>query len=371
MPDVPPTLSFEEKLKQLRREKLKPLLHDSEIARTVEDCQPRELYRLLLKKRKTCRLADRPLIDTILSSRRLFAEKVRRAPTLFTINGVGSKLYGKQEVDPGDGTYIATLYAVLLYIPLYPLAQYWVHPAGGRRWSFLGKVPLNKAALLWRRIAAGAALAAACAVAICVLYTKTFTNLYLVNGLDIPVAVAIDSARPVQVPGNSQRAVSNLRHGRHHLATRTVGGEPVEELDVDVPLAKDVIAYNVIGAAPLSSVGVQYFVQGHAPSDPGHMPRNEQHNYCGQRFIVCDNVQDVFVSPPTQIKMESDTVIRWTFNRDHGGWVKTLRILSYEEKHGQATALAEQIARIEPENEQAVWYGIEYARIERGMTQAM
>src|SRR5258708_6887395 len=126
MPDTTPAQSFEESLKQLRREKFKPLMHDVEIARAVDEGQPHTLYRLLLKKLKTVPLADRPLLNELLNNRRLFAERVKRAPTMFTLNGVGSKLYGKQEPDPGDCSHIATLHAVVLYIPLYPLAQYWV-----------------------------------------------------------------------------------------------------------------------------------------------------------------------------------------------------------------------------------------------------
>lgn len=45
---------------------------------------------------------------------------------------------------PGPGSYVATLYFVVLFIPLFPIACYRVIPRGGSAWSFLGKVPYSK-----------------------------------------------------------------------------------------------------------------------------------------------------------------------------------------------------------------------------------
>src|SRR2546427_786735 len=137
MPDTPPAPSMEERLKALRRERLKDLMYDVEIARAVENDRPRDLYRLLSKKRKTSGMAEQASISELLNTRRLFAEKIRRAPTMYTVNGVGTSLYGKQEEDPNDGTYIATLFVVLLFAPLYPLGQYLVAPAARRNGRFL------------------------------------------------------------------------------------------------------------------------------------------------------------------------------------------------------------------------------------------
>ncbi|EKE05940.1 MAG: hypothetical protein ACD_19C00140G0007 [uncultured bacterium] len=40
-----------------------------------------------------------------------------------TFNGIGTTLYGRQDVNP-DGSYIATKWFVLLYFPILPLGTY-------------------------------------------------------------------------------------------------------------------------------------------------------------------------------------------------------------------------------------------------------
>src|ERR1041384_8070023 len=200
MPDTPPAPSMEEQLKALRRERLKDLMYDVEIARAVENDRPRELYRLLQRKRNSGGMAEQAPINELLNTRRLFAEKIKRAPTMYTVNGVGTSLYGKQEEDPNDGTYIATLFVVLLFAPLYPLGQYLVAPAGGRKWYFLAKVPLNRKMTLWRRAAEIGALALSVGITVAVTFSRSHTDLQLVNGLDIPVTVQLDATAPVTVP---------------------------------------------------------------------------------------------------------------------------------------------------------------------------
>ncbi len=65
------------------------------------------------------------------------------APAMFTLNGVGTKLYGERDYDDETGTHVATLCVVVLFIPVFMLSAYRVARAGGRKWYFLGKVPLS------------------------------------------------------------------------------------------------------------------------------------------------------------------------------------------------------------------------------------
>jgi hypothetical protein len=68
---------------------------------------------------------------------------VQSAPSLSTFNGLGTTLYGRSSYDKPTDSYLATLYFVLLWIPLFPLGRYrvrWVFP---KSYSFLGKVPLR------------------------------------------------------------------------------------------------------------------------------------------------------------------------------------------------------------------------------------
>ena len=65
-------------------------------------------------------------------------------PSMSTINGIGTALYGHRDEDPGTGTYVATLYFVLLFVPIFPISSYRVRPAAGGGWYFLGKVPFGQ-----------------------------------------------------------------------------------------------------------------------------------------------------------------------------------------------------------------------------------
>ena len=42
---------------------------------------------------------------------------------MFSINGIGTSLYGKSEVE-SDGSYVATKWFIVLFLPLFPLGSY-------------------------------------------------------------------------------------------------------------------------------------------------------------------------------------------------------------------------------------------------------
>ncbi len=68
---------------------------------------------------------------------------IKEAPTLHTINGFGTTLYGRSDYDSISETYITTLYFVALFIPLFPIARYRVKNIGDGKFSFYGKEPLR------------------------------------------------------------------------------------------------------------------------------------------------------------------------------------------------------------------------------------
>jgi hypothetical protein len=69
---------------------------------------------------------------------------IEAAPTLYTINGIGTMLYGQRDNDVRTGSYVATLYFTFFFVPLFPISCYRVRSAGGRSWNFLAKVPYSK-----------------------------------------------------------------------------------------------------------------------------------------------------------------------------------------------------------------------------------
>lgn len=56
---------------------------------------------------------------------------VEHAPSLFTWNGLGLRIYGKSEEDPDLGSYMTTYYFVVFFLPLIPICRYRVIDAGG------------------------------------------------------------------------------------------------------------------------------------------------------------------------------------------------------------------------------------------------
>ncbi|HEV8245733.1 MAG TPA: hypothetical protein VGP93_08190 [Polyangiaceae bacterium] len=70
-------------------------------------------------------------------------EPLRSAPTMATVNGFGARLYGKRDVRD-DGSYIATRFLTLLFVPVFPLDAFRVIPDRSG-WHFLAKAPLSAA----------------------------------------------------------------------------------------------------------------------------------------------------------------------------------------------------------------------------------
>lgn len=82
----------------------------------------------------------------------------KKPPTLQTVNGIGTTVYGKRDARP-DGSYVKTRYFALVFVPVLPLDAWRVREAPGEGWYFLGKVPLGPVAKWWRRgLAAAVAL---------------------------------------------------------------------------------------------------------------------------------------------------------------------------------------------------------------------
>jgi tetratricopeptide (TPR) repeat protein len=74
---------------------------------------------------------------------------IRSAPTLQTVNGIGTTIYGRRDYDPETGTYVKTHCFSVLFIPVLALGAYRVADAEGGGWYFIGKVPLSGLARAW------------------------------------------------------------------------------------------------------------------------------------------------------------------------------------------------------------------------------
>jgi len=82
-------------------------------------------------------------------------EPVRKAPTLFTLNTFGFKLYGKSDYDAETDSYMTTHYFVALFFPLFPVARYRVISEDGTHYRFLGKGKFRRAEMIHLMVFAG------------------------------------------------------------------------------------------------------------------------------------------------------------------------------------------------------------------------
>ena len=65
---------------------------------------------------------------------------IRKAPTMASINGIGTRIYGD------------TLYFCFVFIPIIPLARYSLEDHGGGSYNFLGKLELHNWQKYWKYI---------------------------------------------------------------------------------------------------------------------------------------------------------------------------------------------------------------------------
>ena len=83
-------------------------------------------------------------LSTVRGNDRLYGDliPISSAPSLHTINGIGTTMYGSTDHDPASGSYLSTHYFVFLAIPIFPISRYRVIPTGNG-YRFLGKAPLR------------------------------------------------------------------------------------------------------------------------------------------------------------------------------------------------------------------------------------
>jgi tetratricopeptide (TPR) repeat protein len=276
-----------------------------------------------------------------LLDRRLFLWPYKRAPSLHRVNGVGAGLYGSSEKDPSDGTYIATYCASFVFFPVFPIGQYLVRDAGGNSYNIFGKIPVSGVVRAWRRAFGLAAAASAALIALAVVRSHHTAHVQLVNGLSIPVEVSIAGSTGWVAPG--AHLERTLKAGKAEIVARDKQKRILETLSVDLPGATDLVAYNVLGAAPLYAEGVVYYA-----NDKGKNQPNPVITYGGDSFVYRDHIQYIFEKPPESIQMDGSQETRWAFQLAKGGLGTALEMLEDKKQEKRAAELARKVALAVP-----------------------
>jgi hypothetical protein len=184
------------------------------------------------------------------------------------------------------------------------------------------------------------------------------SNVWFVNGLDVPVDVLVDGSK-VPVAAGAKTDV-RLRAGTRDVRVQSRSGELIDEGPFDVPGGFDVVVYNVLGAAPLYSAEVFYGDSYGTPPEPAF--------FGGQRAVSRDNIDYVFTEPPSSISVKSgESRTRRRFDLVPGGWLTTVSYLEQQKHQTIAAAeLCRAISRAEPEDLKARAYARHFTQLALG-----
>lgn len=347
---------------------------DPKIREAVELGDGAKLWKALKAAKKNPAFAnDQAAINEMLGVRRLFLHG-SGAPSLFTLNGFGTKIYGKSD-ESSDGTYITTLFLTALFIPVIPIKQYLVRHEGGNRYAFYGTVPSSDAIKAWQWVTLGGP--AAMFVLLLVMgmigaavgpkgggstydsgggsFGDYFSGqtVYLTNGLDVPLKVQWKD--PKDAKNVKSWKVASQGHERATLPSGEV------ELDIlstdDVLLEHDkvtipsesFVAYNIFASAPVYAQGAIY-TKDSVPLGTGE--KEEYHYFTGQKVITYPGIQYYFEDPPKEVSMSKYESRRtlWYTGVEAGGWLTNIVLMEKEKKSDAAAKLAEMVLLAEPED---------------------
>lgn len=206
------------------------------------------LYRTLLG-----RLAVEPagpVRDTLMglvADRSLFA-MAEAPPTVRSVLGTGTALTGAPRGHAPEAPYIATRFARLFGVPVWPLGQHLVRREGEGAVRVLGGVPRSTGfhALRWGAVAAFVLVCLGVPALLFLAMPNREVN--VVNGLSRPVRVCVDGRCEELAPLASVRQTFISLPGSHS-AEASWPGEAVPFETVELPHESRVV-YTVLGAAP-------------------------------------------------------------------------------------------------------------------------
>ena len=150
--------------------------------------------------RRARRAAQNPALLEAIRETEKEGLPLTSAPTLFTLNGIGMRLYGRRD-EREDGSYVATHCICFVFVPVLPFAAYRVVDARDRGYLFLRKVPLGPIARLWLALGLVAAFGS-------VGYGAIQSRL---NSPEHKARVALEQAQTSEKAGDLEGALAQYR----------------------------------------------------------------------------------------------------------------------------------------------------------------
>jgi len=331
-------------LEKVARMAGEPSLFPPEVLRLHREGRARRARKELLraaKEERSSELASKQ--RAYAADLRLWQEPLDGAPTMYTLNGVGTRLYGM--VDPAeDGTYIATLWITFVFVPIWPLAAYLVLPGQGSGWHFLSKTPLPPVAMGTRR-GVGAVVAMLTLFAAYTLYfSATHAVVHAFNGFDRAVQVSVGETTQLVMPRQAAVFEDVPAAVTRFSAAWRPNEEPFESIDVDLAdRARSTVVYNVAGRAVLQ---YDWIVYGDGPVPEGRLLE-------AGPVLFEERIDFPFSDPPDSMSVADGGSVERTllYALDDGMSAETTASRLYEiGRREQAWAVAEAELTLHPEN---------------------
>jgi hypothetical protein len=193
---------------------------------------PRRARAAAVRARKAEKDPERKKLQgQVIDELRMWATPAK-PPTLYTLNGIGTTLYGKAQ-KRDDGTYIATQFFAFVFLPLFPLGSYWVKPAESGGWYFIASTPnpgwVKTPPLIWGGLAAAGFLFAMMAS----WSASSNAEVVLFNGYPQTVQIATDDGDTWTLLPEGHR-VTTLSAEPVVFTAAFEGQEPFETVEIDL-----------------------------------------------------------------------------------------------------------------------------------------
>lgn len=178
-------------------------------------------------------------------------------------------------------------------------------------------------------------------------HDRTRSDVWLINAL--PVAVQVSFASEVHfVAAESRLRVDDVEMGDYSLLVRSVGGDTLEEAQVTIPARHDLVAWNILDAAPL------YFGREcYGDETVEELPDAVVEDLYGDPFIEIEEVDYVFDETPEEILLDYGDSLKWvtSFGEYDGGWQTKLGLLAHLEELDLVQELADALLALETADE--------------------
>jgi len=291
----------ENPLDALAREHEDPQLFPDEVRSLYDAGKARRARQVLLRlARQEPNETRSALQQDVADDPRLWLDPVSKPPKMYTLNGFGTTLYGKSK-PAADGTYIATLWFALLFVPVWPLGSYLVAPAQDGGWFFIAKAPFSRLALGVRRFSLIAAIAIAFRITWGMYWSGTHAELVVYNAFHRPVSVTVADVRD-DVPPGGHIVLEDLPLEPTSIAARWSGEDtPFESLTFDLTDHGDREAiYNIANRGTLR---VDYILYGDGtPSDGWWLD-------AGPVSVPPEPIDYFFVDPPESKRVSDGSTL--------------------------------------------------------------